>query len=145
MFVENENLEKAKTLLRQVHIKVTLVRLVVLHILQSAEKEWTVTEIIACVDLNLMKISIASVYQTLMLFEKVGIVYKCKYEDKQALYSVNKNETNIRISCQKCGCLQQLQTPLLKSELEDLFRVNKIDSYQLILIHQKCLSCLSKI
>ena len=49
MFVENENLEKAKTLLRQVHIKVTLVRLVVLHILQSAEKEWTVTEIIACV------------------------------------------------------------------------------------------------
>ena len=144
IFVQNERLDKAKSLLRQAQIKVTLVRLVILRILQSAEKEWTVTEIIAYVDPKLEKISIASVYQTLRLFEKVGIVHKFKYEGEQALYSTNNNQANIRVSCQKCGCLQQLQAPMLESKLEALLLAHQVDHYQLILTRQECFSCVSK-
>ena len=74
MFAYEKNSAELKALLLKADLKVTMTRLTILHILRSAQRELTVTEILYSPQQQLKKLSCAGIYQALRQLERAGLV-----------------------------------------------------------------------
>lgn len=67
------------------------------------------------------ELGIATVYRTLQLFEKLGIVYKINFDDGLSRYELNlgtENHHHHHLICLECGKVSEVKLDLLES-LED--------------------------
>lgn len=141
LFAQHKTLEEMKALLRNVNLRITVTRLTILHILQSAQRELTAAEILYSQYKPVKKLSSAGVYHTLKQLEQAGLVFKFKHGDEQALYSFKNNQARIRISCKKCRRLEQMTDRLLELQIQELMLLHHTGSYHLTLERQSCSYC----
>ena len=141
MLAYEQNTAELRALLLKADLKVTLTRLTILHILRSAQRELTVTEILYSPQQQLKKLSCAGIYQALRQLERAGLVAKFKLGDEQALYSFKNTQANIRICCRQCGRLEQIADPLFELQIQELILIHGASSYHLTLEKPKCFCC----
>ena len=74
------------------------------------------------------EIGIATVYRTLMLLDKLGLVYKLDLEDginRYELVKENEDHRHHHLICSKCGSVSEVEDDLLESLEKQILLKNK--------------------
>lgn len=90
--------------LRKAGLKVTLPRMKILEILESADQRHMSAEDLykALLDSG-EEIGLATVYRVLTQFEEAGLVTRHHFEGGHSMFEINEGEHHDHILCVKCG------------------------------------------
>lgn len=70
-----------------------------------------------------MEVGIATIYRTLQLFEKLGIVYRINFDDGVSRYELNfgtEDHHHHHLICEDCGNVIEVKLDLLESLEEEI-------------------------
>ena len=90
-------------------------------LLRNKDSHMSCDEVHSIVSNERKDVGIATVYRTLQLFEKLGIVYKINFDDGVSRYELNfgtENHHHHHLICTNCGSVTEVKLDLLES-LED--------------------------
>ena len=114
--------ENFKKQLKEHGYKLTNQRQAVLRTIMKHEGEHlSPEEIYDLVKVDFPEIGVATIYRTLLLLERLEMVYKLDFDDGCSRYELNKNKEDHRhhhLICTKCGGVAEVEGDLLDS-LED--------------------------
>lgn len=106
--------------------KLTTQRQAVLNVLMDHIGEHLSTEeIYDLVKISNPEIGLATVYRTLLLFDRMELVYKLDLDDGCNRYELNKNNEDHRhhhLICTKCGEVAEVEEDLLESLEEQILK-----------------------
>lgn len=118
-----------KEQLKEKGYKLTTQRQAVLDvIIQYSGKHLTTEEIYELVKEKHPEIGLATVYRTLLLLDKLELVYKLDLDDGCSRYELNKHNEDHRhhhLICMKCGSVEEVEEDLLDSLEEQILHKNK--------------------
>jgi len=132
----DKGIEKYLYTLQQRGYKSTNQREEILNILLDNKNEHLSCEDVhKIISMNDKEVGIATVYRTLQLFEKLGIVYKINFDDGVARYELNtetENHHHHHLICTECGKVTEVKLDLLESlekeiEIEEDFIISDHD------------------
>lgn len=108
--------------------KLTSQRQAVLDVIMEHEGEHLSTEeIYELVKREHPEIGLATVYRTLLLFDRMELVYKIDLDDGCSRYELNNRKEDHRhhhLICTKCGSISEVEEDLLESLEEEILRKN---------------------
>lgn len=114
--------------LKERGLKLTTQRQAVLDVITEHEGEHlSCEEIYELVKKNNPDIGLATVYRTLLLLDRMELVYKLDLDDGCSRYELNKNKEDHRhhhLICMRCGSVQEVKDDLLESLEEQIFNEN---------------------
>lgn len=117
-----------KEQLKENGYKLTVQRQAVLDVISRHEGEHlSPEEIYEIVKKEYPDIGLATVYRTLILLNKLGIIYKIDFDDGRSRYELNREREDHRhhhIICTECGSVEEVEEDLLES-LENQILKNK--------------------
>lgn len=117
-----------KEQLKERGYKLTMQRQAVLDAIIGHEGEHLSTEeVYDLVKKAHPEIGLATVYRTLLLFERMELVYKIDLDDGCSRYELNKHNEDHRhhhLICTKCGAVAEVEEDLLESLEEQILRKN---------------------
>lgn len=115
--------------LRERGYKLTTQRQAVLDVITAHEGgHLSSEEIFELVKKEHPDIGLATVYRTLMLLNRMELIYKIDLDDGCSRYELNKNEEDHRhhhLICMKCGSVAEAEEDLLESLEEQILKKNK--------------------
>lgn len=115
-----------KVFLKEKGYKFTTQRRVILNVLiDNAGKHLTCEDVYEIVKETNPEIGIATVYRTLLLFDRLDIIYKIDLDDSRNRYEVNlyhDNHINHNLICTKCGKIQTLDNEIIEKLRKELKR-----------------------
>lgn len=115
--VSIEEIEKLKEQLKEKGYKLTPQRRAVLDVIINNEgKHLSTEEIYDMVKEACPEIGLATVYRTLQLLEKMGVVYKMNFDDGCNRYELVHNyedHQHHHLICLNCGSVQEVEGDLL--------------------------------
>ncbi|MFZ2256837.1 MAG: Fur family transcriptional regulator [Clostridiaceae bacterium] len=130
--IDQSNIDKIKTRLRDGGLKLTPQRLTILDVIIRAEgSHLTIEELYEMVKVVKPETGVATVYRTILLFEELGIVKKLDLNDGIYRYELNHEEEvhgHHHLVCSACGKVEEVKDDLLDSveqviEKEYKFRI----------------------
>lgn len=73
------------------------------------------------------EIGLATVYRTLLLFEKIELIHKIDFDDGKNRYELNKNNDlhlhhHHHLICTKCGMISEVKEDLLGQLEDEIFK-----------------------
>lgn len=99
--------------------KITHQRKIILETMfKNSDKHLSCDEIFSIISNKNPEIGIATVYRTLLLFEKLNIVYKLNFDDGCSRYELDsgtEDHQHHHLICIKCGEVIEVQLDLLES------------------------------
>jgi Fur family transcriptional regulator, ferric uptake regulator len=99
--------------------KITHQRKIILETMsKNNDKHLSCDEIFGIISKENPEIGIATVYRTLLLFEKLNIVYKLNFDDGCSRYELDsgtEDHQHHHLICLKCGKVIEVQLDLLES------------------------------
>ena len=103
--------------LKQVGLKVTLPRIKILQILESAQSHHFSAEMIykALLDQG-EDVGLATVYRVLTQFETAGLVTRHNFEGGHAVYELADGEHHDHLVCVKCGNVEEFVDELIEAQ-----------------------------
>ena len=110
---------------KQKGVKLTDQRKLIAQIMSDARDHPNVDELYKRVSKIDSKISIATVYRTVKLFEESGIINKLNFENNQAVYELSNVEHHDHLVCVKCNIIIEFQDDVI--ERHQLQIANKYD------------------
>ncbi len=117
-----------KELLRRSGYKFTGQRSAVLDVLlKYSDSHMSIDDIFSLVKQTNPEIGIATVYRTLTLLEKIGIVIKLDLDDGFSRYELSRQNEDHRhhhLICSKCGSVSEVEEDLLDSLEEQILKKN---------------------
>lgn len=117
--VDQSNIDKIKTKLREGGLKLTPQRLTILDVMIRAEgTHLTIEELYEMVKSVKPETGVATVYRTILLFEELGIVKKLDLNDGIYRYELNHEEEihgHHHLVCSACGKVEEVKDDLLDS------------------------------
>ncbi len=117
-----------KEQLKEKGYKLTVQRQAVLDVISRHEGEHlSPEEIYENVKKDYPDIGLATVYRTLILLNKLGLIYKIDFDDGRSRYELNREREDHRhhhIICTECGSVEEVEEDLLES-LENQILKNK--------------------
>lgn len=90
-------------------------------LLDNKESHLSCEEVHGIVSRESKDVGIATVYRTLQLFERLGIVYRINFDDGVSRYELNlgnENHHHHHLICMECGSVTEVKLDLLEA-LED--------------------------
>ncbi len=124
----SDNIPSFKEQLRERGYKMTIQRQAVLDVITQHEgKHLSSEEIYELVKKNHPEIGLATVYRTLLLLDRMELVYKLDLDDGCNRYELNKNKEEHRhhhLICTKCGAVAEVEEDLLESLEEQIENKN---------------------
>ncbi len=94
--------------LREVGLKVTLPRVKILQILESAEqRHMTAEDIYKALLESGEEVGLATIYRVLTQFESAELVVRHRFEDGHSVFELNKGEHHDHILCVQCGKVEE--------------------------------------
>ncbi|QHX36966.1 Fur family transcriptional regulator [Spiroplasma sp. BIUS-1] len=126
----NEYLE----LFKSKKVKLTDVRLSMLKII-ATKKHFTINELISMVEEDLGSVNVMSIYNNIDLFLDMHLLFANTINGKQIIYEAISTQL-MHISCDKCGSLEDLESPSLANELFVRFS-NILENKEMELEHFK--------
>ena len=119
MIMSKEETEKLKQDLKERGYKLTPQRRAILNaIIDSEGRHLSPEEIYDLVKMECPEIGLATVYRTVQLLEKMGILYKMNFDDGVSRYELVHNTEDHQhhhLICVKCGDIQEVEDDLLDS------------------------------
>ena len=105
--------------LRKAGLKVTLPRIKVLQVLESAEPHHLTAENVyrALVDAG-EEVGLATVYRVLTQFESAGLVERHNFDAGQAVFELARGEHHDHIVCVDCGQVMEFTDNMIESQQE---------------------------
>lgn len=117
--IDQSNIDKIKTKLREGGLKLTPQRLTILDVIIRAEgTHLTIEELYELVKGVKPETGVATVYRTILLFEELGIVKKLDLNDGIYRYELNHEEEvhgHHHLVCSACGKVEEVKDDLLDS------------------------------
>lgn len=117
-----------KEQLKERGYKLTIQRQAVLDVIIEHEGEHLSTEeIYELVKKGHPEIGLATVYRTLLLLDRMELVYKLDLDDGCNRYELNRHKEDHRhhhLICTKCGSVSEVQEDLLDTLEEEVLRKN---------------------
>lgn len=124
----NDMINNFETTLKENGYKLTVQRRVILNLLiEHEEKHLSTEEIYDLVKKKYPQIGLATVYRTLMLFDKLGLIYKLDFDDGFSRYELNTREAEHRhhhLICTQCANVEEVWEDLLDSIEEEILGKN---------------------
>jgi Fur family peroxide stress response transcriptional regulator len=102
---EHERIKTAEELCRRLGIKLTHQRLEILHILAAAKDHPSAEDVYKRVEPKIPPISFDTVYRTLALFERSGVIARVNHLDGRTRYDPNTSKQHHMV-CIKCKKIQ---------------------------------------
>lgn len=132
--------------LREKGYKLTSQRQAVLDVLIEHEGEHLSTEeIYDYIKKGHPEIGLATVYRTLLLLDKMGLVYKLDLDDNCSRYELNRHNEDHRhhhLICTRCGLVAEVEDDLLEAlEEQILLKNNFIVKDHGVKFYGYCKSC----
>lgn len=122
--ISKEETDRLKEQLKAEGYKLTPQRRAVLDVIIDNEgKHLTTEEIYDIVKANCPEIGLATVYRTLQLLEKMGVVYKMNFDDGCNRYELIHNYENHHhhhLICVNCGNVEEVEDDLLGTLEENI-------------------------
>lgn len=101
--------------LKKAGLKVTLPRLKILNILESAEnRHISAEEIYKQLLESGDDVGLATVYRVLTQFEAAGLVIRHRFETEHAVFELNDSEHHDHLVCIKCGAVEEFLDPIIE-------------------------------
>lgn len=123
-----DSLDAFKKQLKEHGYKLTAQRQAVLNVITEHEGEHlSPEEIYDLVKETCPEIGLATVYRTLLLLERLELVYKLDFDDGCSRYELNRNKEDHRhhhLICTKCGSVAEVEGDLLESLEEQILKNN---------------------
>lgn len=120
--------ENFKDHLKEKGYKLTSQRQAVLDIIiEHKSMHLSTEEIYDYVRLSYPEIGLATVYRTLILLDRLGLVYKLDLDDGCSRYELNKyneDHKHHHLICTKCGSVAEVQGDLLEALEEQILKKN---------------------
>ncbi|WP_057978522.1 Fur family transcriptional regulator [Caloramator mitchellensis] len=117
--MSKEETEKLKQDLKERGYKLTPQRRAILNaIIDSEGRHLSPEEIYDLVKMECPEIGLATVYRTVQLLEKMGILYKMNFDDGVSRYELvhsTEDHQHHHLICVKCGDIQEVEDDLLDS------------------------------
>lgn len=138
--------EDFKGLLRQINLKVTQQRLLILHTLNSGNKKHvTAQELFEQVKIKDQKVGFATVYRMLRKLVDVGLVLEVRVGNAPTRYELTPRLHHDHLNCVRCGKIVEFHDPDLE-KLQELIAKKKgfILTHHLLELYGVCQSCLKK-
>lgn len=124
----SDNTINFKEQLKERGYKLTSQRQAVLDVILNHEGQHLSTEeIYDLVKETSPDIGLATVYRTLLLLDRMELVYKLDLDDGCSRYEINRHNEDHRhhhLICTKCGMVSEVQEDLLDSLEEQILREN---------------------
>lgn len=121
--------QEFKEQLKESGYKLTTQRRAVLDvIIENEGKHLSTEEIYEEVKVRCPEIGLATVYRTLLLFDRLELVYKMDFDDGCSRYEVNKHKEDHRhhhLICTRCGNVAEVEEDLLGNLEENILHKNK--------------------
>jgi Fur family ferric uptake transcriptional regulator len=123
-----QNFEIFKEKLNESGYKLTTQRRVVFEVIHANEgKHFSPEEIYEIVKEDHPEIGLATVYRTLKLFEKIGIIYRLNFNDGCSRFEMShfddESHRHHHLICVECGKIMEVKIDLLQ-DLEDHIEKN---------------------
>lgn len=130
--VKTMNLDGFQNLLVEKSYKVTNQRILIFEILYNNQDQHLSPEEIHNIVIEKDKdIGIATVYRTLLLFEKLDIVNKTEFDDKVARYELlDENDQHHHLICTNCNKIIEVDGGLLtevETQIEEIYDFTIVD------------------
>jgi Fur family transcriptional regulator, ferric uptake regulator len=124
----NNDTNRFKEQLKERGYKLTMQRQAVLDvILQHEGKHLSTEEIYELLKRSHPEIGLATVYRTLLLFDRMELVYKLDLDDGCSRYELNRHKEDHRhhhLICMRCGNVAEVEDDLLESLEEQILMKN---------------------
>lgn len=122
--------------LKKVGLKVTLPRVKILEILESAENHhMSAEDVYRALMESGTEIGLATVYRVLTQFEGAGLVTRHHFDGGQAIFELNAGDNHDHIVCVKSGRVEEFKDEVIEERLRNiaLERGYKLNDHSLIL------------
>lgn len=122
--------------LRRVGLKVTLPRIKILELLESAENHHMSAEDVYKALANQGEdVGLATVYRVLTQFEQAGIVERHNFENNLSVFEIVQEEHHDHLVCDVCGKIVEFKNGLIEEEQQKVAKQNgfKLAGHSLVL------------
>lgn len=107
--------------LRQVGLKVTLPRVKILQILESAEPHHMSAEEVYKKLLDAGEdVGLATVYRVLTQFEAAGLVRRHNFEGGRSVFEINEGEHHDHLVCMNCNRVQEFVDEMIEDRQQEI-------------------------
>ncbi len=124
-------MEQINAILREHNIRITSQRKAILQVLYECRGHHleieNIRQLLLRKESNMKKIGLATVYRTLDLFIKTGLVSKLSIEKSPSQYEliVSEKPWHHHLICLKCGHVQEIDDSLIKNLKMDILKEKK--------------------
>lgn len=115
--------------LKKVGLKVTLPRLKILEILESAgdEHHLTAEDVYKILLEQGEEVGLATVYRVLTQFEQAGIVRRLNFENNISIFELDTGDNHDHLVCLKSGRVKEFVDPIIESRIQEIAKENGYD------------------
>jgi Fur family transcriptional regulator, ferric uptake regulator len=107
--------------LQRVGLKVTLPRVKILQILESAEhRHMSAEDVYRQLIDSAEEVGLATVYRVLTQFEKAGLVNRHNFEGDHAIFELNCGEHHDHLVCVKCGTVIEFVDEVIEERQQSI-------------------------
>ncbi|SFR51436.1 ferric iron uptake transcriptional regulator [Thiomicrospira sp. ALE5] len=112
--------------LKRVGLKVTLPRLKILQILESAgdQHHLTAEDVYKILIEQGEEVGLATVYRVLTQFEQAGIVRRLNFENNISVFELDTGDNHDHLVCLKSGFVKEFVDPVIEDRIRDIAKEN---------------------
>jgi len=112
--------------LKKVGLKVTLPRLKILEILESAGEEHHLSaeDVYKILLEQGEEVGLATVYRVLTQFEQAGIVRRLNFENNISIFELDTGDNHDHIVCMKSGRVREFVDPVIEERIKEIAAEN---------------------
>lgn len=115
--------------LKKVGLKVTLPRLKILEILESAgdEHHLTAEDVYKILLEQGEEVGLATVYRVLTQFEQAGIVRRLNFENNISIFELDTGDNHDHLVCLKSSRVKEFVDPVIEQRIQEIAKENNYD------------------
>lgn len=115
--------------LKKVGLKVTLPRLKILEILESAgdEHHLTAEDVYKILLEQGEEVGLATVYRVLTQFEQAGIVRRLNFENNISIFELDTGDNHDHLVCLKTSRVKEFVDPVIEQRIQEIAKENNYD------------------
>jgi len=115
--------------LKKVGLKVTLPRLKILEILETAgdQHHLTAEDVYKMLLDQGEEVGLATVYRVLTQFEQAGIVRRLNFENNISIFELDTGDNHDHLVCLKSGKVREFVDPVIEDRIKEIAKENGYD------------------
>ncbi|MEA3405357.1 MAG: ferric iron uptake transcriptional regulator [Pseudomonadota bacterium] len=115
--------------LKKVGLKVTLPRLKILEILESAgdDHHLTAEDVYKILLEQDEEVGLATVYRVLTQFEQAGIVRRLNFENNISIFELDTGDNHDHLVCLKTNKVKEFVDPVIEERIQEIAKENGYD------------------